>query len=230
MPIFEFLRDIFFYAGYISGGKAFPEPLTPAREKQLIALYKDGDDDARAKLIEHNLRLVAHIAKKYNSSNVDGEDLISIGTVGLIKGVNTFDPAKANSLASYVSRCIDNEILMYLRSLKKSNGDVSLADPIGEDKDGNHISLADILGSNPDEIERKIEFKVQVKHLGEILSKVLTKKERIVIELRYGLLGTDILPQREVSKMLGISRSYVSRIEKRALIKLNEKLAEEDWI
>ncbi len=229
LPIFEFLKDIFFYAGYIAGGKAFPQALGSAQEREYIDRHMSGDEEARGKLIEHNLRLVAHIAKKYSSSSVDMEDLISIGTVGLIKGVNTFNPEKANSLAAYISRCIENEILMYLRSLKKSSGDVSLADPIGEDREGNRISLADILGTNPAEVEDKIEFKVQVSRLGQLLGSVLSKRERIVIELRYGLSGKDVMPQREVADVLDISRSYVSRIEKKALEKLHTTLGKEGW-
>ncbi len=229
LPIFEFLKDIFFYAGYISGNKAFPKALGSAEEKRYIELYMSGDFEARNKLIEHNLRLVAHIAKKYSGASADMDDLISIGTVGLIKGVNTFKPEKAKSLASYISRCIENEILMFLRSLKKSAGDTSLADPIGEDKEGNRISLADILGTGCADVEDKVELKVQVKRLGELLASVLTKRERIVVELRYGLSGKEVLAQREVANVLGISRSYVSRIEKHALEKLHDKLGKEGW-
>ena len=226
MHIFEFLREIFFYSGYFgSNTKSFPKPLEREEEKKYIALYMQGDEHAREVLIEHNLRLVAHIAKKFAANNTSNiEDYISIGTIGLIKGVNTFRIEKGSQLATYIARCIENEILMYLRAGKKNSVEVFLAEFIGEDKEGNTLSLIDILGADENSVDEQVELKMETEKLKGILEKVLTKRELLVIELRYGLGGAQILPQREIAKRLGISRSYVSRIEKKALGKLNREL------
>lgn len=225
LPVFEFLRNIFFCAGYLSTGeKSFPKPLTPAKESALIQAYETGDENAREQLIVHNLRLVAHIAKKYAKTNADLDDYISIGTIGLVKGINTFRTDKGK-LSTYISKCIENEILMYLRSLKKTQCEVSLGEPIGEDKEGNQISFLDILSCDESEISDQVSVKMQIETLSDILLKVLSPRELFVLRLRYGLFGNDVLPQRVIAERLGISRSYVSRIEKKALSKLKKNLS-----
>lgn len=219
----ELLKDLFFYAGYLTGNKAFPKPLSSEEEKKYIALLSQGDEEAKRILIEKNLRLVAHIAKKYSNLNMDMDDLISIGTIGLIKGINTFNPQKGSGLATYVARCIDNEILMTIRASKKYAGEVSINEPIGVDKEGNNISFVDILGTEDDMVDRQVELKLQVKRLYDQMKKVLSQREKTIIELRYGLGFEKPLTQKEIAKNLGISRSYVSRIEKKALEKLRTK-------
>ena len=201
--ILQLARDLFFFAGYVRGTNAFPPTLDPQAEKELLQKLAQGDQTARNLLIEHNLRLVAHIAKKYSAPRRDPDDLISIGTVGLIKAVSTFKPDKGNTLATYAARCIENEILMSLRAEKKSAGEVSLSEPIGTDKDGNEISLAEIL------VQNQVEHMLFGAQLKTVMDRALTERERMVIQLRYGLDGCPILPQREIAKRLGISRSYV---------------------
>ena len=181
---------------------------------------------ARDVLIEHNLRLVAHIAKKYSNSNEDNEDIISIGTIGLIKGITSFDPSKGTRLATYAARCVDNEILMLMRTQKKTQGDVSLSETIGVDKEGNQIMLIDILKSDTADIFDKINTDIQVRQLYENIKSELDERERKVIILRYGIGGTKAYTQREVAKLLNISRSYVSRIEKKAVGKLGKGIKE----
>lgn len=221
--ILNLARELFFFAGYVSGGCSFPPQLSAEEEKLLLEQLTQGDEEARCKLIEHNLRLVAHIAKKYSAPRRDADDLISIGTVGLIKAVSTFRPDKGNTLATYAARCIENEILMSLRAEKKQVGEVSFSDPIGMDKDGNEISLVEVLGSDAEEVQRQVELTLFGAQLREAMERVLTCRERTVIELRYGLTGGHMLPQREIAKLLGISRSYVSRMEKKALAKLTRE-------
>ena len=224
MHIFDFLKEIFFFSGYLNNNRSFPKPLSPMQEKEYITRYMNGDEKAREALIEHNLRLVAHIAKKYASTNADTDDFISIGTIGLIKGVNTYNPEKGTQLVTYIARCIENEMLMFLRSDKKNSSEVSLGESIGEDKEGNKISLLDIISTGENDVDDQVEFNIQSERLSKLLGQVLNKREQVVIFLRYGLGGNEILPQREIAKRLGISRSYVSRIEKRALQKLNRAL------
>lgn len=224
--ILNLLGGIFAFAGHIGSGSSFPEPLPPQEEKDCLARLEKGDPEARRLLIEHNLRLVAHIAKKYTTPRRDADDLISIGVVGLIKAVSTFNAQKGNTLATYAARCIENEILMSLRSEKKQAGEVSLSDPIGVDKDGNEISLSEVLGTDGDEVHNAVELSVAGEFLRSAMGRALTPRERKVIELRYGLRSGRPVPQREVAKHLGISRSYVSRIEKKALSKLNRELAD----
>ena len=226
MQIFEFLREIFFYSGYFgSNTKSFPKPLSQEEERKYIELYMKGDEHAREILIEHNLRLVAHIAKKFASNgSATIEDYISIGTIGLIKGVNTFNLEKGRQLVAYIARCIENEILMYLRAGKKSSGEIFLAESIGEDKEGNNLSLIDVIGADEHSVDEQVETKIETEKLKGILSKTLTERELLVIQMRYGIGGKQVLPQREIAKRLGISRSYVSRIEKKALGKLNREL------
>lgn len=219
-----FIRDILFFCGRISTGDSFPQPLSAEDERIALVLAAEGNEAERQKLVEHNLRLVAHIAKKYTGKGADMDDLISIGTIGLIKAVATFDAEKGSSLATYASRCIENEMLMFFRSLKKRSLEVSIDDPIGADSDGNSISLGDILGSAPGAIHDEVELSIASSALCTAVETVLSERERLVIRLRYGLWGGEYMPQREVGRMLGISRSYVSRIEKRALEKLQKVL------
>lgn len=216
--ILELLKNIFAFAGYLSAETGrFPPKLPEDEENRLIAAWARGDEQARDRLIEHNLRLVVHIAKKYGRGR-ELEDLISIGSIGLIKGVNTFDTGKGR-LPAYLSRCVENEILMHLRSTKKLAAEVSLGESLGEDKDGNSISLMDILSSDM-LTEERVELSVLSEKLLEAVESCLTERERTVVVLRYGLYGKEPLAQRVIAKKLGISRSYVSRIEKKALDKL----------
>lgn len=208
--------------GYLnSNSTAFPNPLSPSEEKLYLEKMKQGDQSARNKLIEHNLRLVAHIVKKFDNRGEDADDLISIGTIGLIKGVQTFDDTKGTRLATYAARCIENEILMYLRSTKKTRNEVFLQEPIGADKDGNEITLMDVLQDDEEEIPDQIGQKFQAARLNKLL-KNLSKRERTVLIMRYGLEGQPKKTQREIAEMLNISRSYVSRIEKRAIRMLKQ--------
>lgn len=181
--------------------------------------WQAGDRDAYQTLIQHNLRLVAHVAKKFDSSRIDHDDLISIGTVGLIKAVETFQPTKGTKFATYAARCIQNEILMQLRALKKTRKDISLNSPIGTDKEGNEITISDILGSDADETEEAVSKKMEIRSMLKLLD-VLDARERRVVELRFGLVDGEEWTQNEVADQLGISRSYVSRLEKRALLKM----------
>ena len=203
---------------------SFPKPLTDKEEKYYISLWENGDENARNILIERNLRLVAHIAKKYTSGMYTMDDFISIGTIGLIKAVNTYRSGKSTRLATYAAKCIENEILMSIRSSKKNASEVSINLPIGNDKDGNEISLNDILGTEPDAIADDINTRIEVQNMIITLDKVLSDREKSVIIHRYGILGTIPRTQREVAASLGISRSYVSRIEKKALEKLRNAI------
>lgn len=184
---------------------------------------KNGDEDARNILIERNLRLVAHVVKKYSNTKVEQDDLISIGTIGLIKGINSFNVDKGSKLSTYVSRCIDNEILMYLRSTKKLNAEVYLNEPIGKDKDDNVITLEEVLENDDRSIEDEVDLKMKIKKLYKKLGEVLKDREKTIIELRFGLGGHKPKTQHEIAEMMGISRSYVSRIETKALGKLNSE-------
>lgn len=222
----QLLNEVFtavFFTGYIANSQSFPHPLSVEEEKKYLELFSQGDEEARNILIERNLRLVAHIAKKYNTGNIDNDDMISIGTIGLIKAITSFDPNKGIRLATYAARCIENEILMYLRATRKFQNEVSLHEPIGTDKEGNEISLMDIIGSE-DSVDDKVALKFQVKKLYRKIAEVLMGREKTIIELRYGLSNGSNKTQREIAKMLGISRSYVSRIEKKAITKLNKEL------
>lgn len=203
--------------GYLSN-QVFPQPLNEADERMYLDKMRAGSEEARNKLIEHNLRLVAHVVRKYDSSGEDMEDLISIGTIGLIKAIKTFNEERGVRLATYAARCIENEVLMYLRNIKKVKQEVSIYDPIGYDKEGNEISLIDILTTD-NEIIDFLEAKLQEEKIRSKMG-VLTRRERQVIEMRYGLFTGLKETQREIARKLGISRSYVSRIEKRALKKL----------
>ncbi|MFA5524935.1 MAG: RNA polymerase sporulation sigma factor SigK [Tissierellales bacterium] len=218
------VKPILPLVGYISSSSSFPKPLSQEEEEQYLILYEQGDEDAKNIIVERNLRLVAHIVKKYHNTGREVDDLISIGTIGLIKAITTFDRCKGTRLATYAARCIDNEILMTIRASKKTRSEVSLHDPIGVDKEGNELSLIDIMGTEPDEVIDEVDLKIQVKRLYCKMNKVLKDREKIIIQLRYGLSNGGCKTQREIAKMLGISRSYVSRIEKRAIKKLNKAL------
>jgi RNA polymerase sporulation-specific sigma factor len=220
------LRGLTVVAGYVTNSSTFPQPLSEEEEARYLARLQQGDDEARTVLIERNLRLVAHIVKKFDNTGEEVDDLISIGTVGLIKAIGTFRPDKGTRLATYAARCIENEILMHLRSLKRVRGEVSLYDPIGVDREGNEITLIDVLGSDPDVVPELVEKRLDEGQLREKLKK-LGGKERQVLELRYGISGGPRKTQREIARMLGISRSYVSRIEKKAVLKLCRELFEE---
>ena len=214
---------VILFTGYIIGNNSFPAPLTSEEEREYITRFKSGDLSAKNVLVERNLRLVAHIAKKFSSIK-EIEELISVGTIGLIKGVESFDYEKGTKLATYASRCIENEILMLIRNGKKFKNEVFLQDPIGVDKEGNEISLIDILNSKEDTIIDVVEQRLAIKKMYEKLKNLLNKREQIIIKLRYGLIDGKIQTQKEIAKKLNISRSYVSRIEKKALSKLNKGL------
>ena len=222
----EFLKSAVFLLGYISNSNLFPEPLSSSEEKEYLEKMKDGDEEARNILIERNLRLVAHITKKYSTAKVDQEDLISIGTIGLIKGISSFESDKGVRLATYVARCIDNEILMYLRSTKKLNAEVYLEDPIGNDKDGNTVVLQEVLENDERSIEEEVDLKFKIKKLYKKMKEILKQRERFIIELRFGLDGSKPKTQHEIAEMMGISRSYVSRIETKAIKKLSKEFQE----
>ena len=202
--------------------KTFPKPLSAQEEKYYVELLEKGDRAARDILIERNLRLVAHLVKKYSQSERDVEDFISIGTVGLIKAVSTYNLEKGSRLGTYAARCIENELLMYFRSKKKTARDVSLYEPIGTDKEGNQIKLLDIVESGEPELWERVVEKKNILRLYELVSKVLDERENWIIRRRYGLYNTKPVTQREIANSLGISRSYVSRIEKKALEKLRQ--------
>ena len=202
--------------------KSFQKPLSTKEEQQYLYAWKQGDVEARDILIEHNLRLVAHIVKKYSNSDKEIEDMISIGTIGLIKAIDTFQVEKGIRLATYASCCIENELLMLFRSEKKMARDVSLLEPIGADKEGNEICLLDIIESEPVNVAEQMDMRNNIQKLGIFMKRVLSKREQDILILRYGLFGRKEMTQREIAVQMGISRSYVSRIEKKALKKLRD--------
>ena len=204
---------------------SFPKPLSEEEESECIEKYKNGDTDARNILIEHNLRLVAHVAKKYTSSgriaSVDFDDIISIGTIGLIKGIDSFNADKNVRLATYAARCIENEILMYIRSSKKYSNDMFLQAPVGHDFDGNEITVMDMVKSDDDPVPDEVSDRIDIMRMIQKIEEVLDEREREIIKMRYAIYGGEEITQREIAAMLGISRSYVSRIEKKALKKIS---------
>ncbi|MBQ7384933.1 MAG: RNA polymerase sporulation sigma factor SigK [Ruminococcus sp.] len=212
---------------HICRGNSFPKPLSEEKEQEYITLSKQGNLEARNKLVEHNLRLVAHIIKKYYAKESEHDDLVSIGTIGLIKAINTYNPEKSIKLSSYASRCIENEILMHFRNGKKSAQDMSLSDSIDTDKDGNPLMLMDVLAVD-DDFTEDLEEQVNLSKLKSYINEVLNEREKKIIVLRYGLNGNKPLTQREVADMLNISRSYISRIEKRALYLLRKRYDKTD--
>ena len=217
--LFEFIaNNLMFFTGSYSNN-VFPEPLSKEDEEKYVELMMNGDKNARAKLIEHNLRLVAHIVKKFETTTNDVDDLIGIGTVGLIKGIDSFSPSKNVRLTTYIAKCAENEILMYFRADKKNAKNVSIYDGISYDKDGNEVTILDVLKTEEPDFAEDIYINDNIKLLKEYL-KVLTPREREVLTKRYGLDNTDEITQKQIAKKLGISRSYVSRIEKRAITKI----------
>ena len=215
-------ENLLYLALHLSPGSTFPPPLSLDREKECFRNFKNGDLSAKDELVEHNLRLVAHVIKKYNQSVQEQDDLISIGTIGLIKAVNSFDYEKGTRLATYAARCIENEILMYFRNKKKTEKDVSFSEPIETDSEGNPLTLMDII-SQDDTIIDDIDFKMKSENLKKFISEIGDEREKKIIILRYGLNGKKPLTQREVAKKLNISRSYVSRLEKKILGNMKKK-------
>jgi len=215
------LGKITFFAGSVVGGSSYPKPLPADQEAECIRLMKQGDLSAKEKLITHNMRLVAHVVKKYSGA-AETDDLISVGSIGLIKAINTYEPGKGTGLATYTARCIENEILMLLRANKKHKNDVSLSDPVGADKDGNELTLMDLLCEKEDSVFERVDKSIEREKFLEFIRGVLTKREYTVLCLRYGLKGEKNYAQREVASFLKISRSYISRIEKKAVEKLKD--------
>lgn len=215
----QIFSSLIYLALHVSNAGCFPKPLSSKEEKALITKLESGDQNARKLLIEHNLRLVAHISKKYYNSQVEQDDLISIGTIGLIKAISSFNSSKGIRLATYAARCIENEILMYFRNIKKNSQDIFISDPIDIDKEGNTLTLLDVIADDSN-ISDDIDLKIHLEKLNEYIHESLSDREKTIITLRYGLQNKKEMTQREVSKILGISRSYVSRIEKKALSKL----------
>ena len=213
------LGKITFFAGSVLGNGSFPKPLSDEEEAECIRLMRKGDKSAKDKLVTHNMRLVAHVVKKYAGS-ADADDLISVGSIGLIKAVNTFEPDKGTRLATYTARCIENEILMLLRSSKKYKNDVYLSDPVGADKDGNELTLMDLLCEKEDTVFEQVDKAIEQDKFLQFLKENLSEREYTVLVLRFGLKGEKAYAQREVAKFLKISRSYISRIEKKAIDKL----------
>lgn len=223
MELLSFLGQyICFFILHICGSGSFPKPLSEKQEREYLEKYASGDLEARNKLVEHNLRLVAHIIKKYYGTQSEQDDLVSIGTIGLIKAINTYDMNKNIRLSSYASRCIENEILMHFRNTKKSSQDISLNETIDTDKDGNPLTLLDIM-SVDDNIIDELDFKLNSKKLGQFINEELNNREKTIIMLRYGLDGQEPMTQKVIAKRLNISRSYVSRIETKALKLLRKR-------
>lgn len=220
--VLQLISNLYYFALHVTGAGAFPAPLSAKREAALLEKSRNGDIAARNTLVEHNLRLVAHIVKKYYSTSSNQDDLLSIGTIGLIKAVSTFKTDKNIRLATYASRCIENEILMFFRNQKKSAQDVYISDPIDSDKEGNALTLIDVIADKSDIVE-ELDTKMKLEKLKKIINHTLEPRELEIITLRYGIGGIPELTQREIAKKLNISRSYVSRIEKSALEKLRAK-------
>lgn len=230
--IFDFLTllfdKIFLFTGMVQNKGAFPKPLSPEDEKKYLDLARGGNEEAKEILVRHNMRLVAHIVKKYVGS-AETDDLLSVGSIGLIKAINTYQDGKGTQLATYTARCIENEILMLLRSGKKHKNVVSLTDPVGTDKDGNELTLIDLLCEKEDSVFAQVEKSIWREKFVAMLKKILSEREFVILSMRYGLEDGVALPQREVAKKLGISRSYISRIEKRAIEKAREHLKKDDF-
>lgn len=221
--LWSLIRGALLLLGHLSGGGSFPKPLSRQEEAQALAAMQAGDESARARLIEHNLRLVAHVVRKYTVPGLTQDDLVSVGTLGLIKAVNTYKPDAKTPLSTYAARCIENEVLMQLRAARKRRNDVSLTDPIGMDGEGNDISFQDILGTPGDMVEDAAIRRMNMQRVRAALKK-LPQRERAVLEMRYGLLGGRPLLQHEVASKMGISRSYISRIETHAIALIRDEI------
>ena len=221
------LSKIFVFAGAVQGKGSFPKPLPPEEEKKYLALARAGNAEAKNILVRHNMRLVAHIVKKYSGA-AETDDLMSVGSIGLIKAINTYREGKGTALATYTARCIENEILMLLRASKKHKNTMSLSDPVGFDKDGNELTIMDVVAEN-ESVFSQVEQSIRRDKFVKLLKDILNMREYTIITLRYGLEDGVPLPQREVAKRLGISRSYISRIEKKAILKAREQLNPEDF-
>ena len=224
----NFLLRLFFFTGSVRDEGAYPRPLSPKEEAKCLALAREGDAAARDKLIRHNMRLVAHIVKKYAGA-AETDDMISVGSIGLIKAINTYEPSRGTRLATYTARCIENEVLMFIRAGKKHRANVSLSDPVGTDKDGNELTIMDLLFEKEDKVFGSVEQSLMLEKFLSAVKRLLDERETQVICMRYALTGGAPQPQREVARRLKISRSYVSRIEKRALEKLRAGLRREDF-
>lgn len=222
------LTKIFFFTGLIQNKGTFPKPLSSEDEKKYLELARSGNKEAKEILIKHNMRLVAHIVKKYSGA-AETDDLLSVGSIGLIKAINTYKDGKGTQLATYTARCIENEILMLLRSGKKHKNTVSLTDPVGTDKDGNELTLMDLLSEKEENVFSQVEKSIQREKFVAKLKDFLSMREFTILSMRYGLEDGVAMPQREVAKKLGISRSYISRIEKRAIEKARENLHKDDF-
>lgn len=209
---------------YITGTDALPMPLSPEEESDAMRRLSEGDNEVKSVLIEHNLRLVVYIARKFDNTGVDTEDLVSVGTIGLIKAVNSFVPEKNIKLATYASRCIENEILMYLRRIVRLRLEVSLDEPLNVDFDGNELLMSDVLGTDPDLVSKNIENTVEKQLLWEAINK-LSQREKTIMEMRFGLTGTEEKTQKEVADIMGISQSYISRLEKKIILRLKKEIA-----
>ena len=215
------IGKITFFAGSVTGGSSFPKPLSQKEEAECLIKMKQGDMSAKEKLIKHNMRLVAHVVKKYSGA-AETDDLISVGSIGLIKAINTYEVGKGTQLATYTARCIENEILMLLRANKKYRNDISLSDPVGSDKDGNELTLMELLCEKEDTVFARVDRSIEREKFLQFIKGVLSEREYTVLCLRYGLKGEKTYAQREVAKFLKISRSYISRIEKKAIDKLRQ--------
>jgi RNA polymerase sporulation-specific sigma factor len=222
--LFTFLSKIFFFTSYVNNKGTFPKPLTQEEERKYLELHKKGNTEAKDILIRHNLRLVAHIVKKFNNA-AEVDDMISVGSIGLIKAINTYSHDKGTQLATYAAKCIENEILMYIRANKKHRTNLSLADTVGIDREGNEITLMDLLFIKEDSIVDQVENNILLDKIMDIIKQVLDKREYTIIKMRYSLGEQKSMTQREVASKLGISRSYISRIEKKALAKIRNELA-----
>lgn len=219
-----FMNKILLFSSFINNAQGFPQPLTEKEEKEYFLKYKNGDKEAKDKLINHNLRLVAHIVKKYAGTS-EADDLISVGTIGLIKAINTFEYGKGTQLSTYAARCIENEILMLLRVSKKHKNVMSLDESLGQDKDGNDIELADIIPADEEEVLSQVENNVITDKINKLIDEKLSKRESEIIKMRYGIGGKPALTQREVATKLGISRSYISRLETKAIEIIKKEVA-----
>lgn len=227
--LFSLIGRLFFFTGYLSGKNSFPKPLSQEDEEKYLRLYKtEGDGEAKDMLIKHNMRLVAHVVKKYNKA-ADTDDLISVGSIGLIKGISTFEYGKGTQLATYVARCIENEILMLIRSNKKYKNTISLTEAVKVDTEGNEFTLMELLCVKDEGVFRQVEMNMLTEKITATVKKTLSDREYLIICHRYGLEGCRVRTQREVAKYLNISRSYISRIEKKALAKIRAELQKQDF-